>query len=208
MPLSRYILLAACALIAFSTIGVALSTAASLHPAGGSDQKLADALAVHHSDVPAYWDSTIIPDPCPRTPYLPSIRVTAHASSRWGSPTHGLWSTVLVATSEQNAQLLAEHVAAVVPRCRAAALQKGVTSGGVRTVIGSASYGRLGDSTRAWTLTETRRGANGRRIHEFALDIVVVRYRTAVAWYTLGTFSHAMSHRIVSRAVHRAALTQ
>ena len=187
-------------------IGAALLTAASVW-AAGSDQLLAEALVVHHADVPAYWDSTIVPDPCPRTPYLPSIRVTARTSSRWGSPTHGLWSTVLVATSEDKAQRLAAHVAAVVPRCLAAVLRGASTNARVRISTVPAAYGRVGDSTRAWTLRETRRDANGRWIKKFALDIVVVRYRTAVAWYTLGTLSHRMNVDILSRAVHRAAQT-
>jgi hypothetical protein len=75
--------------------GVVVQTAAAV----SHDQQLAVALVVPHRDVPAYWDATILPNPCSISSYPEHVSIVARAATRWGSITHGLWSVAAITGS-------------------------------------------------------------------------------------------------------------
>jgi len=187
---------------------LALSGAAAIlvvpaHAAVSHDKQLAAALVVPHRDVPAYWDATILPNPCSISSYPRHVSIDARAATRWGSITHGLWSVAAVTGSADQGRAEFAHVVQVLPSCMSRAFEHGSSSR--LTVAPVHSRSDQADQIQAWKLTQTARTSNGRIDHRIIMDLVVVRVGRAVAWYELGTLNESMTQTILHHALTRAA---
>jgi hypothetical protein len=176
--------------------------------AGVHDQQLAAALVVPHRDVPAYWDATILPNPCSISSYPEHLSIIARAATRWGSPTHGLWSVAAITGSAEQGRVEFAHVVKVLPSCMSRSFQHPPGYSSRSTVAPVPSRSDQADQIQAWKLTQTMRTSKGRVDHRSMMDLVVVRVGPGVAWYELGTFNESMTQTILHHALARAALAR
>lgn len=176
--------------------------------AGARDQQLAAALVVSHRDVPAYWDATILPNPCSISTHPKHVSIVARAATRWGSPTHGLWSVAAITASAAQGRAEFAHVVHVLPSCMSHSIQHPPGYSSRVTVAPVESPSGQADQIQAWKLTQTVRNPKGRVDSRTNMDLVVVRAGPGVAWYELGTFNESMSQTILHHALARAALAR
>jgi hypothetical protein len=200
----RWFALAGVITVVVAPLATASASNQRLAATDASDEQLAAALVVPHADVPSYWTSKISRNPCPFTAYPSGVRLTAHVTTRWASPQHGLWSTAAVTVSVAQARSLFDRVSEVIPVCVEHSLLLAPKGQERQASIAPIEYGRLGSATRGWTVESSIRRRGGLTETQ-GVDVVIVHLRRAVAWYQLGTFGKTMNETILRRALVRAA---
>ena len=168
-------------LIAVLVIGGSLAgSAAGSH---ASDARTVQSLVVSRADVPRHWTSTINRNPCPSAVH-PEVVVTSRAATRWGSPTHGIWSVAMLTRTESQSELLFRTISDRLPACLVRYWRDHYSPPGSpepTVTLRSERLDALGDARAAWTLTLTRAKAPAT-----TFDIVLVRKGHAVSQYAYG----------------------
>ena len=168
-------------LIAMFVIGGFLAGSAAASHA--SDARTVQSLVVQRADVPRHWTPTIASNPCPSAVH-PNVVVTSRAATRWGSPTHGIWSVAMLTTTESQSQLLFRTISDRLPACLVRSWRDHYSPPGSpapTVTLRSKRLDSLGDARAAWTLTLTRAKAPAT-----AFEIVLVRKGRAVSQYAYG----------------------
>ncbi len=148
-----------------SLLAVVLAAVAVSAPSP-ADQVRAHALVVGRADVPAAWDTTIDPNPCPLTgATVGAVR----AATRWGSPTHGVWSVAAVFPSSAAAASAFARVSGGLPLC----VQRLARFGG----FAPASSGLLGNERVHFTAT----------LGDDHVDLIAVRAGRSLVFGIYGT---------------------
>lgn len=130
--------------------------------------------------MPAYWDTTIVHNPCA----VATPGVAARATARWGSPTHGLWSVAVVSGTAKTARAEYSRFAGYVPSCLARKF---------KAVATPLRVPPLGDERRGWRVSDG----------VMRLDVIMVRSGRAVVSDILGTQGVTSGFAIVRKQLAR-----
>jgi hypothetical protein len=184
-------------IVALGLLLAGAGLAAAAPESRGLDQALAKRMTLHLSDLPTGWRTEPLTHSGSTCSAIKSVRSheTARAETRFSETPDLAGSVVAVLPTVAEATRTYENITANAQAC----LLK--LPGLKHPSVGTMSFPRFGDGSRAWSLTGTING------FDVYFDVVLVHLRRALALYEfrgVGSHDARFDVRLVRRATGRA----